>query len=186
MKDIFDTARTIRRFDVSRPIERELMLSILSSVTRVASAGNLQRIRYRAVTGDEAASLFSSVSLGAALPIEKKPTADVAPTAYAVMLTEGDTVDTNLAIDIGIAAEAVVLAAASRGVGACIIRNFRPEAFAPTADTAYTARLVIALGYPSERAEAVTVGAGESLRYHKDEDGVNRVPKLALSDLLLD
>ena len=186
MKNIFETARTIRRFDVSRPLSEETVLSILLPVTKVASAANLQRIRYRAVTGKRASELFASVSLGGSLPPEKKPTPDVAPTAYAVMLTEGESPDVNLAIDMGIAAEAIVLTAASMGIGACIIRNFRSEAFAPVSKSAYVPRLVIALGYPAERAETVTVSEGESLRYHKDDDGVNRVPKLPLSALLID
>ena len=185
MKNIFETARTIRRFDVSRPLSEETVMKILLSVTKVASAANLQRIRYRVVTGESAAALFPSVSLGGSLPPEKKPTPDVAPTAYAVMLTEGDVPDVNLAIDMGIAAEAIVLTAASLGIGACMIRNFRPEAFAPKGESSYVPRLVIALGYPAERAETVVAEPGESLRYHKDEDGVNRVPKLPLSALLL-
>lgn len=186
MKNIFESTRTIRRFDVSRPVDIDTLYEIMAPLTRIASAGNLQRIRYRAITGAPAEQLFGAVALGGSLPKEEKPTADVAPTAYVVMLTEGDGVDTNLAIDIGIAAQTLMLCASARGVGACIIRNFRPEAFASRSNTAHTPRLVVALGYPAERAEAFTVQKDESLRYYKDGDGVNRVPKLPLPLLLID
>lgn len=186
MKNIFDITRTIRRFDNAKPISKETLASVMQCVTKVASAGNLQRIRYRTVTGDEAASLFGAVSLGAALPKEKKPTADVAPTAYAVLLTAGESVDPNLWIDIGIAAEAIVLSAAAAGIGACIVRNFRADGFAPKTNKEYTPRLVIALGYPAERAEIVSVGEDGVLKYRKDDDGVNRVPKLSLDSLTVD
>lgn len=186
MKNIFEITRTIRRFDVSKPVDIDTLYEIMTPLTRIASAGNLQRIRYRAITGAPAEQLFGAVALGGSLPKEEKPGADVAPTAYVVMLTKGDGVDTNLAIDIGIAAQTLMLSAAARGVGACIIRNFRPEAFSPKNDTAYRPHLVVALGYPAERAEAFTVQNGESLRYYKDGDSVNRVPKLPLSELLID
>jgi nitroreductase len=185
MKDIFAKCRTIRRFDRKRPLTDECMLEVLSVVDKIASAGNLQRIRYRAITGTEAESLFPSIALGGYLPKDKKPTPEVAPTAYAVLYTVSESPDTNLAIDIGIAAEAIVLSAASSGIGSCIVRNFEREAFAISDRSELHPQLVIALGYPAERAEAVPVGADGSLRYYISDEGVNIVPKLPIDTLII-
>lgn len=185
MKDIFAKCRTIRRFDRERPLTDERMLEVLSVVDKIASAGNLQRIRYRAITGDEAESLFSSISLGGSLPKDKKPTIEVAPTAYAVLYTESESPDTNLAIDIGIAAEAIALSAVAHSIGSCIVRNFVRESFAAPGRADLHPQLVIALGYPAERAETVPVGEDGSLRYYISEEGVNLVPKLPLDTLII-
>ena len=185
MRELFEKCRTYRRFDASRPITDAELMRVLSVVDKLASAGNLQRIRYLAVSGERAKELFASVKLGGYLPEEKKPTADVAPTAYAVLLTERETVDTNLAIDIGIAAEAIALSAAEEGIGACIIRSFSRDAFSLSESEAYKPQLVIALGYPAESAKIVPVGEDGSLKYRIDENGVNLVPKLALRELIL-
>ena len=184
MRDIFLNCRTIRRFDNARPLTEEELHRVLSVVDKLPSAGNLQRIRYAAITGEAASSLFGAVALGGYLPPEQKPTRDVAPTAYAVLFTERDP-DTNLAIDIGIAAEAIALSAAMDGIGACIIRNFSRDSFAPYGAFGYEPRLVIALGYPAEQAKTVPVGEDGSLRYRISTDGVNLVPKLSLEDLIV-
>lgn len=180
-----EKARTYRRYDRSKLVTGDDLSVILECVRYVASAGNLQRVRYITVCGDAADEAFGNISLGGYLPDEQKPTADVAPTAYIVMLTETQTPDTNLAIDTGISAEAIVLAAAERGIGSCMIRNFNKEYFGKLATgTDYYPVLVIALGYPAERVRIADAEMGASLKYYRDGD-TNVVPKIKKSDLTI-
>ena len=161
-------------------------MRILECARRVASAGNLQRLRYATIVGDDACRAFFAVSLGGLLPEDKKPTADVAPTAYIVISAYESEPDQNLLIDVGISAETVCLAARELGIGSCMIRNFKKEYFSKlVADERLFPILVIALGYPKEEAQIVDVGAGESLKYYKNENDVNIVPKLELSQLVI-
>ena len=126
---LIEKTRTYRRYDRSKLVTGEDLCAILENVRYTASAGNLQRIRYITVSGSAADEAFANISLGGYLPAEQKPDASVAPVAYVVMVTQTDSPDTNLAIDIGISAEAIVLAAADRGIGSCMIRNFNKEYF---------------------------------------------------------
>ena len=183
---LVEKTRTIRRFDVSKIVTDADLEDILSCAGRVASAGNLQRLRYVTVSGKGALDAFSMVSLGGLLPEEKKPTIAVAPVSYVVLTSAEENPDPNLLIDVGIAAEAISLAAAEKGIGACMIRNFNKDYFASLMTEKYKHPiLVIALGYPKEVAKIAQVSDGESLKYYKNESEENIVPKIKLSDLII-
>lgn len=184
--DLVDKTRTIRRFDTSKSITGGDLMYILECARRVASAGNLQRLRYMIIDGEEARAAFSEISLGGLLPPEKKPTRDVAPVSYVVISSYDASPDANLLIDVGISAEAVVLSARERGIGACMIRNFKSEYFMGSdGSMPLYPILVIALGYPLEDARIVDVGEDGELKYYKGENGVNIVPKRTLSSLIV-
>ena len=185
ISQLLKKTRTYRRFDRSKTLTGDALAEILECVRYTASAGNLQRVRYITVTGAAADEAFSSISLGGYLTAEQKPAHEVAPVAYIVMLAPTPSPDTNLAIDIGICAEAIALAAAEAGVGSCMIRNFSKEYFEKLATgTGYFPVLVIALGYPAEQTAVVDADSSESLKYYKNGN-TNFVPKLKLADLIL-
>ena len=184
-RNLVEKTRTYRRYDRSKIVTGEDLSAILECVRYTASAGNLQRIRYITVGAEGADEAFGNISLGGYLPKEQKPDATVAPVAYVVILTEAEVPDTNLAIDIGIAAEAVALAVSERGIGSCMIRNFGKEYFEKLATgTGYHPVPVIALGYPAESAKVTDATVSDSLKYYRDGD-TNFVPKLGMSDLIL-
>lgn len=178
--------RTIRRFDTAKLVTDADLEYCLRCASMVASAGNLQRLRYVTVIGKEAENTFSRIALGGYLPPEKKPSADVAPTAYIVLTSESENPDANLLIDAGISAEAITLAACELGIGACMIRNFDKEYFSALCKGEYLYPiLVIALGYPTEEAMAVEASLGDSLKYYKNGENINIVPKLTVEDLVV-
>ena len=184
--DLVQKTRTIRRFDTSKLVTDMDLTEILECARKCASAGNLQRLRYMVINAEGAKNVFSKISLGGLLPPEKKPTANVAPVSYIVLLSKEDQPDPTLLIDVGIAAQTIALAAAEKGIGACMIRNFDKDYFFEL--SAYKQMyplLVIALGYPSERAQTVDVKSNESLKYYKNEFDLNIVPKLDLAELLI-
>ncbi len=185
MHELMQKNRTIRRFDRSKAVTGDDLREILSLARLSASAANLQRIRYMTLIGESARAAFSSVSMGGYLPAEERPSEGVSPTAYIVILVPGKEPDVNLLIDVGIAAEVITLSALERGIGACMIRNFRPEAFMPSDPELYPC-LVIALGYPAEQAAVVEQLSSDAVKYYKNSEGVNCVPKRPLDELLVE
>ena len=176
--------RTVRRYDRSIAVTESDIAALLECARLTASAGNFQRLRYSSVVGTAAEEAFSSISLGGFLPDDKKPNNSVAPSAYIVLASESETPDANLLIDTGISAEAITLAACEKGIGACMIRNFKREFFSFSSNgTDYYPILVIALGYPAEEPLIYDAYEGDSLKYSVGDDFVNRVPKLTLIDL---
>jgi nitroreductase len=88
---------------------------------------------------------------------------------------------------IGIAAQTILLGAAEKGLGGCMIGAFRREelARALALDTRYRPLLVIALGKPAETVVVEDVGASGDIKYWRDESGVHHVPKRSLESLLI-
>lgn len=184
--ELVEKTRTIRRFDSAKAITDKDLMAILDCARKSASAGNLQRLRYVIIGADEAKQAFFKVSLGGLLPADKKPTREVAPTAYVVLASAEENPDANLLIDVGICAESIALASAEKGIGACMIRNFDREYFTELViDKKLHPILVIALGYPNEAAEIREANANDSLKYYKNENEINIVPKLSLSEIVV-
>ncbi len=106
------------------------------------------------------------------------------PAAYIVIMSDSE-LNTDRAIDMGIAAEAILMAATESGYGGCMIRNFSKEKLSVLLGKApYNPELVIALGKPAETVKLVDVKDGDT-KYYRDENSVHYVPKLTLEELLL-
>ena len=183
--DLLKRNRTIRRFRQDAAPGEETLRSFVSAARLTASAANQQRLRYFLIT-DRASEVYPMIGLGGYLPPEEKPTESVRPTAYIAVMAPLGASDPNLFIDIGIAAEAITLAAAEAGVGCCMIRNFSKERLSSfIAKDGYAPELLIALGTPDESAQITDVGSDGNIKYYKDRYGVNTVPKRTVDELLL-
>lgn len=183
LKDLLKQTRSVRRYDESRKIDRSTLMDILESVRYCPSAANLQRVRIAIVDDSLCDSVFDTLSFAAYLRPWVRPEVGQRPVAYLVLMTNS-TPDTNLAIDCGIAAEAIALSLREKGIGYCMFRSFNAENLTRVlGKEGYTPVLVISLGYPTE--EVVVETATDSLRYYRDENDIHHVPKLALEDIII-
>ena len=183
--DLVKKARSYRRYDPTKPLSVETLEKFVETARLTPSAGNLQKIRALAVTEkDDALRLTREVKWAGYLPDWDGPAEDEAPSAYLLLLSPADTGVSQ--IDVGIFAETVLLAATEQGYGGCMILNFPREELTERYRLGgkYRIELVISLGVPAEKVEIEEVKDG-NIRYHRDPDGVHRVPKRALSDLFL-
>ena len=178
-------SRTVRRYAQNKIPTHAELLSFVECARVSPSAANRQRIKFAFIEGEKADAAYAGISLGGYLPEDKRPTYEHRPTAYVVFMSEFDE-DTNLAIDVGIYAQTIALAASEAGYGTCMIRSFKREQIIPLTGTeGLFAHLVIAIGEPAESARIETVGDDGSIKYYYDEDGVNVVPKRSLSELIV-
>ena len=184
IKELVTKNRSIRRYDNSKKISSAELASLVDVARLAANAGNRQRIRYATVTKVENLDrLRSSLGFAAYLKGWGGPTAEENPTGYVVLLTEDE--DSNLYIDIGLAASALTLAAAEKGLGACLFRSFDKDKVSDILGVSgYQARLVISIGVPGERVELTSVAEGD-IKYYRREDGTHVVPKYSLAEVLL-
>ena len=187
IKELIEKNRSYRRFHADRTVDRETLISLVDSARISSSAGNLQRIRFAVFNSeDNNKALFESLVFAAYLKgTWGGPAPKERPSAYIVLLTEKKP-DVNLAIDIGIAAEAILLTATEVGLGGCIFRSFSSENIERLVDfKGYSPELVIALGYPSERVVLTDVGSDGSIKYYRDKEDVHVVPKRSLDELIV-
>ena len=185
IEELLLKTRSYRRYDENRGLTEDDITAIAGAVRLVPSAGNLQRVRIAFVNDTlQNAEVFSTLGFAAYLKDWDGPSDGERPVGYAVLMTERDP-DVNLAIDIGIAAEAMLLSAMERGIGGCIFRSFNKERLSEILKRdGYTPVLVISFGYPSEKVVIEDIKDGD-VKYYRDADGTHRVPKRTLGELLI-
>lgn len=183
--DLVKRARSFRRYDPTKPVSTDDLKEFVEAARLTPSAGNLQRLRYLAVTEkSEILTLTKEVKWAGYLTDWDGPSDGEAPAAYLILLSPESTGVSQ--IDVGIAAETILLAAAEKGVGGCMILNFPREALTERYKLAgkYKIELVISLGVPAEKVEIEEMKEG-NVRYYRDQNDVHRVPKRALSEVFL-
>lgn len=185
IKELLESTRSYRRFDENREVSAEDMKTIAGAVRLCPSAANLQRVRVVNVTDkSEKERVFDCLGFAAYLKDWAGPSVGERPTAYAILVTTQN-LDVNLAIDVGIAAEAMLLTAREMGIGGCIFRSFKPDVISSVVNKeGYIPAMVIAFGYPSETVVIEDVKDGD-IKYYRDANGVHHVPKLSCEDIIL-
>lgn len=185
VSELIKANRSYRRFDASKGISNESLISFIESARFVASGANLQRLRFTFVNekGD-CDGIFLSLKFAGYLKEWSGPKENERPSAYIIISSSAE-LDTLLAIDLGIAAEAITLTAAEQGIFGCMFRSYDKEVikrYIP-ADNQEPC-LVIALGYPTEKVILCDSNDGD-IKYYRDSEDNHIVPKLPLSELVL-
>ena len=173
--------RSYRGYAQERMVTREELHTLVAAATLAASGMNRQVLRYRPVLQDEADQVLPLIRLGAALPEEHLPKPGLEPRAFLVVCStvpEDRIVD----IDLGFAAQSILLKATEMGLGGIFIQNFRKQALQEALNLPLTPIAVIAIGQPAE--SVYLVPARGSLAYYR-KNGVHFVPKLSAEEILL-
>jgi len=89
-------------------------------------------------------------------------------------------------LDAGIAAQTMMLGAAEKGYGGCIMSSVKREKLAELLELPEYLQiiLVIALGKPAEQVVVEDVDESGNIKYYRDERGVHHVPKRSLKELI--
>lgn len=179
--------RSYRRFDEGAGMPREALVDLVDIARQTASGANRMPLRFRVVSLDEErAAVFVHLKWAGALKDWDGPAPGERPAGYIVICDAGGGATT--AVDEGIAAQTIALAAASAGYGACMLHAFNKAEVARALDLAQdvTPLMVIALGKPGETVVLEDLAAdATSTDYWRDEQGVHHVPKRTLEQVLL-
>jgi nitroreductase len=187
IEDLIKGNRSYRRFYQEEPISAETLRWLVNLARMGGSAWNLQPLRFflshERATND---AIFSCLLWAAYLPDWPGPPPAEQPAAYIVIL--GDTKSSAFCdIDLGIAAQSILLGAREKGLGGCMIARFNRERLREVLQTPekYDLLLVVALGKPKEEVVMEDLAPGGSVKYWRDERGVHHVPKRRLEDLII-
>ncbi len=187
IQDIVTASRSYRRFHEDRPVSESTLMELVNLGRLSPSGGNLQPLKY-ILSADRAMNerIFLCTVWAGYLKDWPGPCEGERPSAYIVIL--GDTVvSANFGCDQGIAAQSIMLGAAEKGLGGCIIGSIHRDALRGVLQIPdrYEILLVLALGHPKEKVVLEEVGADGSIRYWRDSDGVHHVPKRSLDEIVL-
>lgn len=183
LESLLKRNRSYRGYDASVKLSRETLRDIASVASLVPSGMNAQRLRFRLVPSEEAPLVLPHIKFGAALPEEHLPHPGEEPQGYIVICAAGEE-DRVVDMDLGIAAQSMLLRAVEKGLNGIFILNFRPEALQEALGLPLRPLAVLAFGKGTERIFLMPAQKETSLRYYR-KDGVHYVPKLGIDDLLI-
>jgi nitroreductase len=152
-----------------------------------ASSGNIQGLKFYISTDPENNKLiYSTLRWAYYLKDWKGPEEGERPSAYIVVL--GDTeIHKTIEVDVGIAAQSIMLGAVSLGYGGCMIGSLDRVSLRKKLDIPerFDIPLVLALGKPDETIRIENVGEEGEIEYWRDESQVHHVPKRSLQELII-
>jgi nitroreductase len=182
--------RSIRRFQ-NKAVPYEALEKCIDAA-RLAPSGRNQQLGEYIVINDLKVlpGIFENIGGSAKLPPDKGgPRPEQAPKAYTIILVnktlEGDANRRRVTlIDVGLAAENIMLTALEQGIGSCPILMFNEADIKLLLEIpdSYDIALVIAMGYPDESPVADL--ATDSVNIWVDDKGVRHVPKRKLADII--
>jgi nitroreductase len=187
--DVIKSRRSIRRFS-GREIPPAVLVELVDAARSAPSAANKQPLEY-VVVSDPAirAEVFANVAWAGYIRPRRNPGPGQEPRAYIVLLVNKSIAgEHGAAADVGAAAQNIMLAAWSVGVGSCwmgaiqraeIVKILRiPENM--SIDT------LVALGYPAEEPlmeDIKDTAAPDAVKYYLDDNDRLHVPKRKLGSV---
>ena len=187
-KDLVYGCRSFRRFYEDQRIGKETLMDLVDLARMTASTANSQALKYRIVyEKEECEQLFPCISWAGALPDWPGPKEGERPSGYIVICCDLS-LGKNKQWDDGITAQTMMLGAAEKGFGGCLIGSFNRSKAAESLGIdpeKYSLDLLLALGKPKEKVVVVPIKEDGDVRYYRDENQVHYVPKRALEDVLL-
>ncbi len=180
-------ARTCRRFKKDS-LSPDTLDWLIDCARLAPNGGNAQVLRYAVVATPQGCSaLFPLLKWAGYLHDWAGPEPRERPTGYIVILSNAGKRGQLTAIDTGIAAQTIQLAAATKNIGCCMIISFNPDAMRQVLDLpeGYTPLLVLALGMEKEVRCIDPIPANGSIKYWRDEQGVHHIPKRSLEDVII-
>lgn len=175
--------RSHRAYDNSFQVREDQLRRIIDVNRLTPSARNQQVLRFRMVLDNEADKVLPHIKMGAALPELHLPEKGSEPRAFIIICTtveESRFVD----IDLGIAAQSMLLQAVEIGLNGICIAAFDKQKIREDFQFPYEPLLILAIGRGKDNIQLSEIKADESHNYYRKE-GVHYVPKLTIEELII-
>lgn len=181
---LLEKNRSHREYDPAFKVREDQLRRIIEVVTKIPSARNQQVLRFRPVLEDEAAKVLPHIRLGGALPELHLPAEGSEPNAYIVICSTVPE-DRYVSVDLGIAAQSMLLQAVEIGLNGICLMSFDKEKIVGNLSLPYEPLVVLAIGKSAEKIELVDIPACGDCNYYR-KDGVHYVPKVVVDDLIIE
>jgi nitroreductase len=180
---IITSRRSIRRFE-SRDIDTQILVRLVDVGRTAPSAGNKQPLEF-VIVNDPAvrAAVFSHVAWAGHIRPKRNPAPGQEPVAYIVLLVnKGIAGEHGAGADVGAAAQSIMVAAWSLGIGSCWMGAIKRPEIAEILHIPENMSIdtLIALGYPAETPVMEDVrdaSVPDALKYYLDAEDRLHVPK---------
>jgi len=187
IRDLVLKNRSYRRFYEDHPIDRQTLIELVELAQHSASGNNWQPLKYF-LSADPVtnAKIFPHTRWAGRLIDWPGPSEGERPSAYIVIL--GDmSIQDSFGVDHGIAAQSILLGAAEKDLGGCMIGSVTRQPLSRELGLPEHLHilLVVALGKPKETVMIDPIDPDGDVAYWRDENGVHHVPKRSLDELIV-
>ena len=190
-KELVKSNRSYRGYDESRRITREELEHFVDCARLAPSSVNAQPFRYYLAWEKKDVDQIQPLTHWARALSDRMtlPHPGHCPTGFIVICQDinlGESLQRYLK-DVGIVAQTMLLAAAEKGLGGCMIGNFNGEEVKKELNLSenLVPMLIVAFGKPDETIVLTEIEEGEGINYYRDEQDVHYVPKRKLPDILI-
>ncbi|QJB57867.1 nitroreductase family protein [Pseudodesulfovibrio sp. zrk46] len=186
-KELVARSRSRRKFDQSVKINVNDLIDLVDTVRLIPSGMNIQPLKYVVVADEDLCSeIFPHLGWAGYLKDWKGPDEGERPAGYIIVLLDKD-ISENPYIDHGIASQTIMLAAAEKGLGGCMIATVNRKKVMQVIGIGeqYEVLLVLALGVPTEEVTVEPLPSDGKIEYWRTSDGKHHVPKRSLDDLIV-
>lgn len=187
LKDLVLKNRSYRRYYQEKKVDMQTLKELIDISRFVASARNMQSLRYILSCTDEMnRKIFPHLVWARDLKDWDGPEEGERPSAYIIMMNDKE-LSKNYFCDDGIAAQTILLAAVEKGLGGCIFASVNREGVRRELNIPekYEIIQVLVLGVPKEEVVLEAVKVDGDIKYWRDENQVHHVPKRSLEDLIV-
>lgn len=187
LKDLVYRNRSFRRFHEERRIPLSDLRELVDLGRMSACHANQQPLKYLIGNDPQTnALIFPRLRWAKKLAGWPGPQEGERPSAYIIILGDRE-ITGNFNQDYGIAAQSIMLGAAEKGWGGCMIANLDRQGLrqALEIEERYEILLVLALGHPAETVVVDDLPPDGNPDYWRDGHGVHHVPKRRLEDVII-
>ena len=189
VKDLVLKARSYRNFESGYSISRETLESLVDVARFTSSGANKQPLKYYLSSDPETnKKVFSCTRWAGMLKDLKLPFEGNEPTAYIVICCDTDVVKNHSIydIDVGIVAEAMMLAACEEGISGCMLGAIVAGEVSAALDLApnLLPKLILALGKAAEDVVLTDIPESGNTAYYR-KGNTHYVPKRSLEELII-
>ena len=176
--------RSYRGYDPAYKVPLTALEQMVAVNMLLPSAKNQQALRFKLVTEESGAEkVLENIKLGGMLPELHLPFPGTEPKAFIIICT---TVPDSkmLHVDVGIAAQSMLLKAVDMGYNGLIIGAFNAKNITEKFSLPYPPVLILAIGKGNEKIELTEISADDSHAYWR-ENGTHFVPKVRWKELIV-
>ncbi len=184
--DAIQNRRSIRKF-TQEPIERETLVKLVDCARLAAYPINLQPLKFKIIDDGSLLQQVFPCTRWAGFLQNGTPKEDERPTAFILILGDKNIkANSDFQVENGAAGATITLAATGEGIATCWLGAINRERLrtALSIPDDLTILDMIALGYPAQKSQAVSMKDGD-YKYYLGEDDVLQVPKRSIEEILV-
>ncbi len=186
VREAIEKRRTIRKF-TSRKIDKAELHELIDCARLAAYGANLQPLKFRTVTGEEAEKVFPHTKWAGYLP-DGTPKEGERPNAYIAILGDA-TIKKNedFGVDAGAAITNMMLRAVELNLATCWFASINRAEICKILNIPENLKLlyILAVGEGAQESVACDMIDGD-VKYFLDENNILNVPKRSLEEIIIE